>query len=1345
MERKYGKLRPMKGVKTWARWRMFAIKVLAFYIAVISLPASSGSFQGEIVTLEPQLVHARGQCMMYGQCDKDEDDRPLNCFYNGAAKPAAGDGEDGGSGEFLSLIQELCPSLASETLFCCDLAQLKTMRESISPARSMLLACPACLKNFLNMWCQMTCSPNQSMFTNVTNTTESKSQKGKVIVSELSYHVTEKYAVDLYGSCKDVSLPQGNEKAMAFLCLTSEPPCTPHKWLNFLGTKNNPGSPFQIDFVFSNSSKASVSNSQVDPLNTENIPCNISGSDSCSCTDCLASCPAPHPVDPRTDHGYPVIHIGSWSIPIVYLVLDVMFVSLVVCGFAFRSYRKYKSSQFAYALLNGDEDVDRSINSQVSEPLQVEELAPQASDWLNTQQKLADGFYWWGCFCARHPDKILLVGLMIVAILAAGVTKFVVTTDPVKLGAADESMVKQQKEYYDRNFGPFYRTEQIIVTPKNQSTFFDEDGNEWGPVFRKEVVDEFFELQKNISMLEVSIDTQHDHNPRMTLDDICFKPLYPPCEGCKVDPKSQGCASFTLFNFWGNDLDRFRNDDDWMTHARFCLRVPSPECFGSFGGPSNPNLIVGGFNGTDYTSAKALIVTYVVNNHISNEKNEKAKAWEKVYVEFLKAAQNNIVNFDFAFSSERSIEDELFRESEADMSTILLSYILMFTYVSFALGRNSRCCVDTRIGLGLCGVIIVLLSVACAIGFFSYLGVEGTLFILEVVPFLVLAVGVDNIFLLVQNYERTELDARTERRIGKVVAEVGPSMLLSSLSETFAFAIGCLANMPAVKVFSMFAAASVFINFLLQITCFVSLLALDSKRELSGRMDVFPCFKATCFGSSKANSETLLRRFFRKCYAPFLLNDYIRAIVAVLFLGTFFASVELILSLGIGLDQRMAVPKDSYLVNYFQNLNEYLHVGPPVYFVVKGVNVSDVSGQNALCGSGGCSPNSVVATLNEASKDSQRTFIALPSDSWIDDYFKWSNPSSTCCSIKNNTKHSFCPFCLSPSEKQSCKKCFEYSDLVDNRPPADSFIPYLRYFLIDNPSQDCPSAGHAGYRNSVNITEDGQVSASVFRTYHTILRSAGDFIGAYQSALDIAKQMSENIGAEVFPYSIFYIFYDQYLDIPIQTAYSLMLAIGSVMLTSTLILGNVYAGLLISSFVAVVSVNIMGAMSFLGIDLNAVSLVNLVMSVGISVEFCAHLIRAFMISHGTRRDRANAALVDMGLSIFTGITLTKFIGVSVLAWASSELFQVFYFRMYICLIVIGALHGLVLLPVVLSYIGPSSSARIYIPGGGIAGTTESPSFTSGRGNAESDDEELLDDPQASFHVTDDDLAREVVF
>jgi len=130
-------------------------------------------------------------------------------------------------------------------------------------------------------------------------------------------------------------------------------------------------------------------------------------------------------------------------------------------------------------------------------------------------------------------------------------------------------------------------------------------------------------------------------------------------------------------------------------------------------------------------------------------------------------------------------------------------------------------------------VTIVLVSVAASIGIFAYLRVPATLIIIEVIPFLVLAVGVDNIFILVQTQQRLprKPDETVAEHIGRTLGHVGPSMTLTSLSECCCFFLGGLSDMPAVRAFALYAGMALLIDFLLQITCFVSLLALDTRRQ----------------------------------------------------------------------------------------------------------------------------------------------------------------------------------------------------------------------------------------------------------------------------------------------------------------------------------------------------------------------------------------------------------------------------------------------------------------------------------------------------------------------------------
>ena len=68
--------------------------------------------------------------------------------------------------------------------------------------------------------------------------------------------------------------------------------------------------------------------------------------------------------------------------------------------------------------------------------------------------------------------------------------------------------------------------------------------------------------------------------------------------------------------------------------------------------------------------------------------------------------------------------------------------------------------------------------------------------------------------------------------IGRTIAEVAPSLLLTSMSETTAFLLGAISTMPAVRTFSLYAGVAVFFNFLLQISVFLAALSLDARRQL---------------------------------------------------------------------------------------------------------------------------------------------------------------------------------------------------------------------------------------------------------------------------------------------------------------------------------------------------------------------------------------------------------------------------------------------------------------------------------------------------------------------------------
>jgi Niemann-Pick C1 protein len=441
----------------------------------------------------------------------------------------------------------------------------------------------------------------------------------------------------------------------------------------------------------------------------------------------------------------------------------------------------------------------------------------------------------------------------------------------------------------------------------------------------------------------------------------------------------------------------------------------------------------------------------------------------------------------------------------------------MFLYVTLTLGhiRSWRTClIDLKITVGFVGVLFVLLSVMSSIGFYSYCGIAGTLIIFEVIPFLVLAVGVDNIFIIVQHFEKAkEVEyPSTEVRLAATISRVGPSILLTAISESIAFLLGSLTPMPAVQIFSLYAFMAVFIDFLLQITCFVSVLAIDARRQDSDRPDLCCCCQMKIPNTPTEQKSTgILQKMFTKVFTPLVLgNSLIRAIIFSIFIILTCLSASIIHRIPIGLDQKLSMPKDSYVLNYFYALENYLSVGPPVYFVVNqnALNYKHISDQDLLCGTSGCSSVSLLGQIGEALRQPKRYYLAQPPSSWLDDYFDWlqSTNDPPCCRIHNQTNQ-FCPATLNDT---SCINCpIEF--IENQRPSPDDFSRYINFFLHDNPGEKCPKGGHAAYKDAVQLINNTVVKSSYFMGFHSVLKTSEDFIGAMKSANEIAKNISKTI------------------------------------------------------------------------------------------------------------------------------------------------------------------------------------------------------------------------------------------
>lgn len=1379
-----------------------------------------------------------GHCVWYDECGKDPDYPPqdtshnLNCAYDGAAKPI-------GSSMF-EIVKEVCPHLIPEDgsmpELCCSEKQLVTIQTNFQLPQAIIeRSCPTCYYNFRKNFCDLTCHPRQSRFLEAT-IIEGKNPEGQTVdmVKNITYYVHNKFNEEMYDSCKNVQYPEMSDTIMGMFCGGwGSANCDPQKWFNFMGSIKNGYSPFQISYKYGAAEVPETTANGLSYHNAPIVPCHESPplypgqaanetKSACGCTDCPGACNVDVPT--FTDSGFhfeivPGVDGMVFIMAIVFVVGSIIFLAIVCAHQHLTRNNLYCSSN----------KIDDNDSLAAATEVRWEDLSAVDRLGAAMENNTTALFTWWGTIAAKYPLPVIFLSCAFAAGLSSGIIYLEVTTDPIELWASPTSRSRVEKDFYDKTFRPFYRTTQVIIhaieSEKDDIVRFNHTDflghtKTFGPIFKKKFMWDILRLQQQIEALKFNFTERKDGlTYSYDLSEICNKPLNPDNKNCNIQnywaywqddaakinatcdtcPDCGGCKPVqdeTPRNW--NYLDHFLACAANPTLTNFTDKLNQP-CMAKWGGPMNPYLPLGGFipdNATgfpkdpEYFKSDAVVMSIIIDNFDPNsdemddvEGLKRAMAWELKFVEFMKEweANEKPIYMDIAFNSERSIEDELDRETYGDIATIAISYIIMFAYITFSLGQSSKCTVvrfmiESKITLGLGGVMIVLLSVAASIGTFGFAGVPATLIIFEIIPFLVLAVGVDNIFILVQTYQRDPRRAHETHaeHIGRVVGEVAPAMLLCSMSESTCFFLGALSDMPAVRAFALYAGMALLVDFFMQITCFVALISLDMTRQESNRFDIICCYQ----GSKKDNEPTdgMLFKLFKHVYAPLLLKKWVRAAVMVIFFGFACSSIAVVPKIEIGLDQEISMPDDSFVLKYFRFLKDYLSVGPPVYFVVNNtagqLDLSKAFGQNKLCSLAGCNEDSLGNQVALWSKVPEHSYIATTAFPWVDTYIKWATTKNEgnvkCCrKVPNTDPPMFCPsnareakkkppnivsittekpsspddrlpdsmfsnydeFYYDVSEGKSGHQkrsiMDDYSDYYDNqdylvsttaidkcescdssggkgRPTEQQFERTIQWFLKANPSDLCPSAGHAAYGDAVKLKPltqgQNEVTSSNFMAFHTILKTSKDYYMALHRARELSDAIMEavNNGTEpenhvkIFPYSIFYVFYEQYLTMWEDTTRQLGISLAAIFVVTFVLMGlDLVSSIIILLVIMLILVNLGALMYWWHITLNAVSLVNLVMAVGISVEFCSHITRAFAVNVGPNRvQRSMNVLTTMGSSVLSGITLTKFGGIVVLAFAKSQIFSIFYFRMYLGIVLIGAAHGLIFLPVLLSYCGP---------------------------------------------------------
>ena len=165
-----------------------------------------------------------------------------------------------------------------------------------------------------------------------------------------------------------------------------------------------------------------------------------------------------------------------------------------------------------------------------------------------------------------------------------------------------------------------------------------------------------------------------------------------------------------------------------------------------------------------------------------------------------------------------------------------------------------------------------------------------------------------------------------------------------------------------------------------------------------------------------------------------------------------------------------------------------------------------------------------------------------------------------------------------------------------------------------------------------------------------------------------------------------------------ESLYSLATSLVAILLVILLITASVAVTFLVFISVALVDLYLLALFFYWEMTYNHIVFLLIIISLGLSVDYSAHIAHCYLTINPPdsmkdpaerRKYKVERALGQIGSSIFHG-GFSTFLAVMTLSPSKFYAFMVF-FRALFGIVVFGMANGFILLPVMLSYVGPTEN------------------------------------------------------
>eukprot|EP00092_Neocalanus_flemingeri_P040503 GFUD01044108.1.p1 GENE.GFUD01044108.1~~GFUD01044108.1.p1 ORF type:complete len:1044 (-),score=198.42 GFUD01044108.1:97-3228(-) len=950
-------------------------------------------------------------------------------------------------------------------------------------------------------------------------------------------------------------------------------------------------------------------------------------------------------------------------------------------------------------------------------------------------------FRWHGRLIARQPAMFIFLSVIVTIVCGLGLIGFYEESDMTALWVPKGSKLRNNVEWVQQNFPQQLRFNQVIfkadnvLTPEVLQEMFNltvrmrevtHDNQTWQDVcFRVPVVtkpkcfdpsqlkylslfgkrrkrdldnddwfEEDFELDDltdetyNHTDVEVDDECQDFKMPELSFSQIAsliplaeriekygFTPeladevslnFYPEPYCSLVDHAPTVCYEESILELWANDGDFDEDSENTivnLTTEEIIESVNTRNLSGIFLREKNFKNVLGdiSYNESGHIiGAKVATLTWVGKVNLTALKqfgsvqrgdiiDKYTFDYEGAMIEVATDRNNLGKGVEIFVNIHRMLFESMEGQVFKDIGMLILGYLIVFIYVLIMLGKCD--CVEQKVFLSIGGILGVAMGIIVSYGLCSAFGFFYSA-AHTVMPFLLLGIGIDDMFVIVQclnTLSEKEKSKSVEDRIGATMAHAGVAITITSVTNFIAFGIGASSSLPALRSFCVYASIGIIIIFSFQTTWFVALLAIDEYRVEAHRNGCCCCF----IHSNRIKPDTQETR------SPGKTAKVFKIIAEALITGPVKIGVVLstavLLVIGVyGMAQLKMEFRPEWLMDPAAEVTNW-------YFAHKEYFPSDGEGGQLYLRSVNYSEN-FLKLDNLINNLEEQSDIIKYVDSWHREY----------------------------------KKFAEEAEEVDwENITEEYFLKKLTQFLY--------SPRGAKYKNQFKFSsnlECGQLAPSVLVSsinyQHMGFESASEWVPAMDRVnllvedSNISSTLMDNnpvsTSNAVFPLAVRYSNWETDKVIGSELYQNMVSSLLAIFLTVLIFLGSLRGACIVIFCVAATIIEVAGFMHFWGLTVDVISCNTLVISIGLCVDFSAHIAHGFLSVSGDRNQRVTSTFTKIGPAVLNGglSTMLAFILLS----TSESYVCLSFFKIFFLICLFGLYHGLIALPVILAIAGP---------------------------------------------------------